>query len=93
MPSVLSKPLKAPLDELTQPWEMKYVLYTCLGLSRQSTDYYKSSDIIVRSIVKRGTTSLDRIIEIAMLSDFFLIESLRDLICAFLAFVGLSIST
>lgn len=90
VPTLLSKPLRAPLEELVQPWEMSFLQERCLGGSSSGHDEdYKTSKCF-RALAKKGPHSLDKILEVAMLSDFLVISSLRDLTCAFIASLGLS---
>ncbi|CCW62682.1 unnamed protein product [Phytomonas sp. EM1] len=92
MPTNISKPLRAPLEELVQPWEMAFLLGKCFGdINVEESAEFKTSAFF-KTIVKRGPRSLDRILEVAMLSDFLIIESLRNLTCAFLSSLGLSAS-
>lgn len=94
VPTLISKPLKAPLEELTQPWELRFLLENCLGL-RDISDMgrFTTSASFLRPLLKKMPHGLDRLLEVAMLSDFLLIYSLRDLTCAFLASIGLSASS
>ncbi|KPA84493.1 hypothetical protein ABB37_01044 [Leptomonas pyrrhocoris] len=87
VPTLLSKPLRAPLEELVYDWEMNYLLEQCLmGKAHES----KSSIALCRTLAKRGPSSMDRILEVAMLADFLLIEPLRDLTCGMLASLALT---
>lgn len=91
VPTLLSKPLRAPLEELVQPWELTFLLENCFGRSGETG--FKSTTAFFKEVVKAGSSSMDRLLEVAMLSDFLLVESLRDLTCAFLASLALSAST
>ncbi|KAG5470406.1 hypothetical protein LSCM1_01650 [Leishmania martiniquensis] len=88
VPTLLSKPLRAPLEELVHTWEMRYLLEDCFlpGIAGEST----SSSALCRALAKRGPQAMDRLLEVAMLADFLLIEPLRDLTCALLASLALS---
>ncbi|EPY34120.1 hypothetical protein AGDE_07972 [Angomonas deanei] len=92
VPTLISKPLRAPLEELVQPWEMNFLISDCFGLPA-SPDSFKSTSSFARELVKKGNQPLDRILEVAMLADFLIIDHLRDLTCAFVASLGLSAST
>lgn len=92
IPTLISKPLRAPLEELVQPWEMIFLLQNCLGMPAAECAGFKTSSFL-KSVAKRGPSALDRLIEITMLSDFLLIDSLCDLTAAFLASLGLSATT
>ncbi|CCW70515.1 unnamed protein product [Phytomonas sp. Hart1] len=90
MPTNISKPLRAPLEELIQPWEMSFLLGKCFGnVNVEESTEFKTSTFF-KTVLKKGPKSMNRILEIAMLSDFLLIEPLRNLTCAFLASLGLS---
>ncbi|CAJ1032164.1 hypothetical protein, conserved [Leishmania lindenbergi] len=87
VPTLLSKPLRAPLEELVYEWEMNYLLEHCF-LSGV-TDETKSA-ALCRTLAKKGPQAMDLVLEVAMLADFLLIEPLRDLTCALLASLALS---
>ncbi|KAG5469983.1 hypothetical protein GH5_02959 [Leishmania sp. Ghana 2012 LV757] len=88
VPTLLSKPLRAPLEELVHDWEMTYLLEDCFspGVAGES----KSSSALCRLLAKKGPQALDLVLEVAMIADFLLIEPLRDLTCALLASLALS---
>lgn len=91
VPTLLSKPLRAPLEELVYDWEMNYLLAECLLIS--NVDEIKSSMALCRALAKSGPSSMDRLLEVAMLADFLLIEPLRDLTCGMLASLALTASS
>ncbi|KAG5496071.1 hypothetical protein JKF63_02369 [Porcisia hertigi] len=88
VPTLISKPLRAPLEELVHEWEMKYLLEECFptGVAAEAN----SSEALCRTLSKIGPQSMDRILEVAMIADFLLIEPLRDLTCALLASLALT---
>ncbi|AYU81553.1 protein of unknown function - conserved [Leishmania donovani] len=88
VPTLLSKPLRAPLEELVCEWEMTYLLEDCFlpGVAVET----KTSAALCHTLAKRGPQTMDRVLEVAMLADFLLIEPLRDLTCALLASLALS---
>lgn len=88
VPTLLSKPLRAPLEELVFEWEMDYLLNDCFapGMGDES----KSSGALCRTLAKSGPQAMDLVLEVAMLADFLLIEPLRDLTCALLASLALT---
>ncbi|EPY32784.1 hypothetical protein STCU_02653 [Strigomonas culicis] len=90
VPTLISKPLRAPLEELTQPWEMNFLCEQCFS---GTEGQFKTTAAFVRHISKHGSAALGRILEVAMLSDFLIIDPLRDLTCGFLASLGLSASS
>lgn len=69
VPSVISRPLRAPLAEVIQPWEMNFLLTRCL----------ENGDV----------TRHQQLLAVMSVSDFLMIEPLRDLTCAFLASIAL----
>lgn len=69
VPTVISRPLRAPLSEIIQPWEMEFLLTHCL----EDGDVSKHFQLLA----------------IMSVSDFLMIEPLRDLTCAFLASIVL----
>lgn len=87
LPSIISRPLRSPLEECIQPWELSYVMGLCFpdGPSNVVT-----SNDAFRKLLDGHSNSLDLLLEVAMLSDFLMIEPLCDLTCAFLASLGLS---
>ncbi|KAK7199616.1 hypothetical protein NESM_000006700 [Novymonas esmeraldas] len=91
VPTLLSKPLRAPLEELVYSWEMNYLLEDCFPAG--VADEAKSSAALCRTLVKCGPSAMDRVLEVAMLADFLLIEPLRDLTCALLASLALTAGT
>ncbi|KAH9589189.1 hypothetical protein LSM04_003730 [Trypanosoma melophagium] len=110
MPTVLSKPLRAPLEELVQPWEMKFLLCNCMDkttshsiaqqisnvhaeMKKGNDDEFDTSASYYSVILNRAPQSLDLLLEVAMLSDFLLVESLRQLTCSFLASLALNASS
>lgn len=105
VPSVLSKPLRVPLEELLQPWEMMFLLEHCMDeattsaiFRRLSTEKENGADVNDQasyySIILDGAPrSLNILLEVAMLSDFLLVEPLRQLTCAFIASLALSTSS
>ncbi|ORC92573.1 uncharacterized protein TM35_000033260 [Trypanosoma theileri] len=107
LPTVLSKPLRAPLEELVQPWELKFLLCNCMddatshSIAKQisntraeskkgNCDDFDATASYYRVILNGAPKSLDLLLEVAMLSDFLLIEPLRQLTCAFLASLALN---
>lgn len=106
VPSTISKPLRAPIEELVQPWEMRFLLEYCMddatarAIFQQQTNGRKTSDVGTDAktnyydvILKRAPMSLNILLEVAMLSDFLLVESLRQLTCAFIASLSLNASS
>lgn len=65
IPTILSRPLKAPIEELIQPWEREYLMASCL----EGRDYSRHGPLL----------------NIMRVAEFLIIDSLRDLCCAFLA--------
>lgn len=88
IPTLLSKPLRAPLEELVFDWEMAFLIQDCLPLI--NPQYPKTSAALSKKLSKSGPQSLDRLLEVAMLADFLLIDPLRDLTCSFLASIALT---
>lgn len=87
-PSVISRPLRSPVEECIQPWELSYLIHVCFA--EQSVNVTSSSDFLRKLLDGNGKHSIDLLLEVAMLSDFLLVDSLRDLVCAFIASLGLS---
>nr|CCC94437.1 conserved hypothetical protein [Trypanosoma congolense IL3000] len=109
VPSMLSKPLRAPLEELVQPWELEFLLHNCMYddvrscIERATNDNSWEKENKTPSsdkrqahyvvILEKAPQSLDLLLEVAMLSDFLLIESLRQLTCAFIASLACNASS
>jgi hypothetical protein len=72
IPTVLPRPLRAPLNELIQTWELDFLMSNCVD-----------SEVVPQS----------RIVGVMRVSDFLIIDSLRDLTCACLASTILSCSS
>lgn len=88
VPSVIGRPLRSPLEDCIQSWELSYLTGLCFHDSGPR-DVVTSSDAL-RKLLDSSAHSMDLLLEVAMLSDFLLIEPLSDLVCAFIASVGLS---
>lgn len=88
VPTLLSKPLRAPIEELVYDWEMNYLVVDCLLMGQ--ADESKSSVALCRALARSGPASMERLLEVAMLADFLLIEPLRDLTCGMLASLALT---
>ncbi|KAG8347370.1 hypothetical protein ERJ75_000946800 [Trypanosoma vivax] len=110
LPTTLGKPLRAPLEELVQMWELDYLLTKCMSEntsnaikrrlkeeSKLSTNGQEFRDcqraVYFQMILEGAPHSLDLLLEVAMLSDFLLIEPLRQLTCAFVASLALNVSS
>lgn len=84
-PSVIGRPLRNNLEESIQKWELNFL---CSIFPEKKP--HRTSDRF-HSLPKKAqltTESLDLLLEIAMLGDFLMIESLCDLCCAYLAEIG-----
>lgn len=92
LPSIISRPLRSPLEECIQTWEMAFLTGVCFGESISSSppSVLTSSDAL-RKLLDGNSHSLDVLLEVAMLADFLLIDSLTDLTCAFIASLGLAV--
>eukprot|EP00796_Vickermania_ingenoplastis_P013396 gene13396-9219_t len=86
LPSIISRPLRSPIEECIQSWELSFLTGMAFG---EPSNIVTSSDAL-RKLLDGNAHSLDLVLEVAMLSDFLMIESLTDLTCAFLASLGLS---
>lgn len=73
VPSIISRPLRAPLQELVQPWEYDFLQERCLE--------------------KGNVAHHQKLLCVMQVSDFLMIDSLRDLCCAFLASIALHCRT
>eukprot|EP00388_Colpodella_angusta_P006549 GDKJ01019267.1.p1 GENE.GDKJ01019267.1~~GDKJ01019267.1.p1 ORF type:complete len:223 (+),score=-9.23 GDKJ01019267.1:30-671(+) len=73
IPTILSRPLKAPLEELVQPWEREFLVESCLE--------------------NRDPSRHRPLLNIMRAAEFLVIDSLRDLCCAFLASLVLKCSS
>lgn len=73
IPSIISRPLKGPIDEVTQPWEMDFV--RAHGLDNGEFSAH------------------GKLLDIMKVADFLVVDSLKDLCCAFIASTVLSCST
>lgn len=73
IPTILSRPLKAPLEELVQPWERDFLVNSCL----ENKDPSRHRPLL----------------NIMRTAEFLVIDSLRDLCCAFLASIVLKCSS
>ncbi|RNF25584.1 uncharacterized protein Tco025E_02173 [Trypanosoma conorhini] len=110
VPTTISKPLRAPLEDLLQPWEMNFLLQNCMdeatsraiaqqvsGVSEVGVQRNKvagdARTAYYPTIVSNAPESLNLLLELAMLSDFLIIEPLRQLTCAFLASLALGASS
>ncbi|RNF11376.1 hypothetical protein TraAM80_00993 [Trypanosoma rangeli] len=110
VPTTISKPLRAPLDELIQPWEMNFLLHDCMddttsrAIAQQFGDAKgvgakgnkAAGDTVMAyhsAIVNNAPGSLNLLLELAMISDFLIVEPLRQLTCAFLASLALGASS
>lgn len=89
MPSTITAPLRNPIEECIQPWELAFVMSVCMDSPPSPT--LTTSAEVVRAIMDNNGRSIDALAEVAMISDFLLIEPLSDLVCAFIASVGLSV--
>lgn len=69
IPTMLVRPLRAPLSEIVQPWEMRFLTENCL----EQGDERRHSNLL----------------NVMKVSDFLIVDSLRDLCCAFLASIVL----
>lgn len=70
IPSIISRPLKGPIEEVTQPWEV---------------DFVRSHGL------EGGDFSAHlKLLEILKVADFLVIDSLKDLCCAYIASTVLS---
>lgn len=109
VPSMLSKPLRAPLEELVQPWELEFLLYNCMGDDVRNAITHIDEDgtadkrgraptndtrpSYYSTILEKAPQSVDLLLEVALLSDFLLVEPLRQLTCAFIASLALNASS
>lgn len=73
VPSMIARPLRAPIQEVVQPWESAFLLEKCL----ENRDPQKHQPLL----------------DVMKVSDFLIVDSLRDLTCAFLASLVLQCST
>ncbi|EKF31340.1 hypothetical protein MOQ_004827 [Trypanosoma cruzi marinkellei] len=110
VPTTISKPLRAPIEELLQPWEMNFLLKDCMdettsraisqqmnngkdGKTKSRKSVGDTRTAYYSVIVNNAPDSLNLITELAMLSDFLIVEPLRQLTCAFLASLALGASS
>ncbi|KEG14959.1 hypothetical protein DQ04_00241010 [Trypanosoma grayi] len=110
IPTTLSKPLRAPIEELVQPWELKFLLNNCMdetisraitqqmsveqeGGNKKNNTNAEGKASYYRVILNGAPQSLNLLLEVAMLSDFLLVEPLRQLTCAFIASLALNASS
>ena len=73
IPSIISRPLKGPIEEVTQPWEVEFV--RSHGL--------ENGDFSAHA----------KLLEIMKVADFLVVDSLKDLCCAYVASTVLSCTT
>lgn len=72
IPTLIPRPLRVPIREVLQSWEMEFLLDKC--------------------VTNRDVKRHDKLLEVMKVSDFLIIDTLRDLCCAFLASILLDCS-
>lgn len=89
IPSVISRPLRGRLQECIQKWEIFFLSRICAEKGKQKHKNDKKYDQLPE-IAQHTRKSLDFLLEIALMSDFLMIEPLCDLCSAYLASLALS---
>lgn len=88
VPSVISRPLRGPLQACIQEWEISLL---CSIISEEKAKKTSSTKFSHLPEVSQHTRqSLDLLLEIALVSDFLMIEPLCDLCSAYLASLAVS---
>lgn len=65
VPTILPRPLRVPLREVVQQWEIDFLMRSCID--------------------NNDNRRHDKLLEVMKVSDFLIVDPLRDLCCAFMA--------